>query len=337
MKCATPSGNMMRWGPIAGPLTSLIRSAVVCSMVYEMYGSSLIRWVHAHDSADAELTSLRLILAAAQDHQFQMAQRAASALPAECRLVTVGVTGQLQAVAKTTVSDSRFYHPSGTAASDNPAAPRRTFITVREYSLTVTSRRDELVEIGMRLFAERGYASTSVADVQTACGMTAGSGALYKHFVSKQALLEAGVHRYLEDLQARGHGFIAQLPNDPVAALRVIASAVTAAMTEDRSVIRVTFRDLEGLPDLLDLLWQGLVEVLYDELTNWIDIQTERGRLEAVDPAATAAVLMASLTYPPVLNALVGRRPGNVAPQAYLTAWIDSAAATLRATSDSPR
>lgn len=199
------------------------------------------------------------------------------------------------------------------------------------------SRRDELVEAGMRLFAERGYAQTTVADVQSACGMTAGSGALYKHFASKAALLEAGVHRYVEDLQARRAGFIGRLPDDPRAALGAVAAAVSAAMAQDRSIIRVTFRDLDGFPDLLEALWQGLVGALYQELADWISAQVEQGRVEVVDPLATAAVLIASLTYPPVLDALISRRPGDVAPQAYLTAWVDSAVATLRPTTGGTR
>lgn len=189
----------------------------------------------------------------------------------------------------------------------------------------------------MRLFAERGYAQTSVADVQSACGLTAGSGALYKHFTSKAALLEAGVARYVEDLQARRAGFVGRLPDDPAAALGLIAAAVSGAMAQDRSIIRVTFRDLEGFPDLLQELWQGLVGTLYQELAAWISAQVQQGRVRVVDPTATAAVLVASLTYPPVLGALVDRRPGDVAPQAYLTAWVDSAIATLRPTTGDAR
>lgn len=189
----------------------------------------------------------------------------------------------------------------------------------------------------MRLFAEQGFVQTSVADVQVACGLTPGSGALYKHFASKSALLEAGVHRYVEDLQARRAGFIGRLPDEPRTALGLIATAVTGAMAQDRSIIRVTFRDLEGFPDLLEALWQGLVGALYQELADWISAQVEQGRAHVADPHATAAVLVASLTYPPVLHALVARRPGDVAPQEYLTAWVDSAAATLRPASGDAR
>lgn len=53
----------------------------------------------------------------------------------------------------------------------------------------------------MRLFGERGYAATSVADIQLACGLTGGSGALYKHFASKRDLLAEGVRRYVAGME----------------------------------------------------------------------------------------------------------------------------------------
>ena len=65
----------------------------------------------------------------------------------------------------------------------------------------VTRRR--ILDEAVRLFATRGYDATSVADIQTACGLNPGSGALYKHFPSKAALLEAAVHDNLERLAAR--------------------------------------------------------------------------------------------------------------------------------------
>lgn len=181
----------------------------------------------------------------------------------------------------------------------------------------------------MRLFAERGYGATTVADIQTTCGLAAGSGALYKHVASKEALLEAGVHRYVADLEGRRVGFVDALPEDPGQALQQMAAGVVEAMAEDRSIIRITMRDLQAFPDLLDAIWRGLLGALYCELTEWITAQAALGRVTATDPAATAAVLVASLTYPTVLDALTGHRPGDVDPVSYLRAWVDTATATL--------
>lgn len=73
------------------------------------------------------------------------------------------------------------------------------------------TRRDALVTAAMVLFAERGYDGTSVADIQTAVGLTGGSGALYKHFASKEAVLEAGVDAYLRTLTESSRATVREL------------------------------------------------------------------------------------------------------------------------------
>jgi AcrR family transcriptional regulator len=192
-------------------------------------------------------------------------------------------------------------------------------------------RRDKLVDAAMELFGERGYAATSIADIQVACGLTPGSGALYKHFASKRDLLAEGVHRYVARLEKSAGELVAMLPDDPRAALSLIAEVVNSTMASDRAVIRVGLRDLEQFPDLLEVLWDGLLVALYRELADWLAMQHRRGRVELADPAATAAVLVASLTYYRVLQALIGHTPGDVDANAYFAAWIESAMATINA------
>jgi AcrR family transcriptional regulator len=189
--------------------------------------------------------------------------------------------------------------------------------------------RDRMVEAGMTLFGERGYDATSVADIQVACGLTAGSGALYKHFPSKQALLAEGLHRYVASVGRSRDGLMEVLPDDPRQALEMIADAVAAAMAGDGPVIRVVLRDLERFPDLLAELWDGLLAALYVEIADWLRALQDRGSVAITDPAATAAVLLASLTYYRILQALIARTPGDVDLAAFLAAWVDSAAATL--------
>jgi hypothetical protein len=58
------------------------------------------------------------------------------------------------------------------------------------------------------------------------------------------------------------------------------------------------------------------------------------GTIEVADPEATAAVLLASLTYLPILHGLIGRTPGDLDPDRYLDAWIDHAMRTVLANPD---
>lgn len=50
--------------------------------------------------------------------------------------------------------------------------------------------QDRIKSAAMRLFSERGFAKTSIAAIETAAGLAPRAGAFYRHFESKQALLE---------------------------------------------------------------------------------------------------------------------------------------------------
>jgi AcrR family transcriptional regulator len=205
---------------------------------------------------------------------------------------------------------------------------------VREYSLTMPTRetqptRDRLLTEAARLFARDGYATTSVADIQLACGLTAGSGALYKHFRSKRALLDEIVGRHLATMTEGRRALAESLPDEPRRALRWMVDQTWAALARDRDLLRVLLRDLDPFPDLVERLWQGVLADVYGELASWLEALRAQGRVTVVDPAATAAVLLGSLTYYPILDALIGRVPGDVDPERFASAWVEHAAATL--------
>ena len=63
----------------------------------------------------------------------------------------------------------------------------------------ITSTADRLVMAAMQLFAEKGYGSTSVADILREAG--ANSGSLYHVFPTKQDLLLAVLRRYREGIR----------------------------------------------------------------------------------------------------------------------------------------
>ncbi len=62
-------------------------------------------------------------------------------------------------------------------------------------------RRDQLMECGARLFAERGYHPTSVADIVAALGV--GKGVFYWYFASKEELLTELLKASNHDLRKR--------------------------------------------------------------------------------------------------------------------------------------
>ncbi|HEV2375870.1 MAG TPA: TetR/AcrR family transcriptional regulator C-terminal domain-containing protein, partial [Streptosporangiaceae bacterium] len=128
-----------------------------------------------------------------------------------------------------------------------------------------------------------------------------------------------------------GHAaFADQVFDDIEMALRFVADAVWTSMHRDRDVLRVLLRDLDDFPDLKERVWAEIRANVYDVFTAWLTAQAEHGTVRADDQGATAAVLLASLTYAPILDALIGHTPGDVEPERFQEAWIRHALVTLR-------
>ena len=62
------------------------------------------------------------------------------------------------------------------------------------------TRRDELLRIAARLFAERGFRNTTVRDIADAAGILSGS--LYHHFDSKESMVDEILQTFQSELFA---------------------------------------------------------------------------------------------------------------------------------------
>ncbi|MCP2322967.1 AcrR family transcriptional regulator [Hamadaea flava] len=199
-----------------------------------------------------------------------------------------------------------------------------------------TSTRQRIIAAASRLFAERGYAKTSVADIQTAVGLTGGSGALYKHFRSKEELLRAVVDEHVAHYEAEktlpfaASGEVHGL-DDVSAVLERLGRVVLARLDLSVENIRITFRELDQFPELLEILHARLMRPLYAEVADWLAQQAAAGRVPAVDAQATSAVLVGSLTYYPIYRVLLGEPEAGVDQDRFLKAWVAVGTAALTA------
>jgi AcrR family transcriptional regulator len=57
------------------------------------------------------------------------------------------------------------------------------------------STRDRVLDAAFDLFAEVGFAGTTVSEIERRVGLAAGSGSVYRHFPSKDELLPAAIER----------------------------------------------------------------------------------------------------------------------------------------------
>jgi AcrR family transcriptional regulator len=182
---------------------------------------------------------------------------------------------------------------------------------------------ERLLSAAMKLFAEQGYDGTSVGEIQEAAGLTYGSGALYKHFRSKEALLEAGVRRFVESAGA-GHKRLEALSALPIEdAVAELARFVMAAFRHDHDELRIVWRDLDRFPELQQLVTEQRIQLTMDVMASWLEEQVAAGRLRAHDTAAMAAVAVAPMVFIQLLRALLHHTPGGMTDERFVDAWTD--------------
>ena len=185
----------------------------------------------------------------------------------------------------------------------------------------------------MRLFGERGYAATTVAQIEAAAGLSPGAGGLYAHFSSKEAVLRAG----LEAILTPNPGL--PLDTDPADSrvgaahapalterLEEIARAGLVRLDHDRDFNRILVRDLRTVPDLLQLAADREIRPIHDRLAALL---TRLASHPELDSQALAAVLIGATTHLWLLTDIYGAHPAGVTQEAYLQALVRCAAAAL--------
>jgi AcrR family transcriptional regulator len=133
----------------------------------------------------------------------------------------------------------------------------------------VSARRAEIVAIAGTLFAERGYAHTTVREIADAAGILSGS--LYHHFDSKESMIEALLHDFLDRID-REYTDVASAGSDPVTTLRALVHVAFGALATDRAAVAVMLNEynvlvqhprfafLRDAVEATERLWVGVLD-----------------------------------------------------------------------------
>jgi AcrR family transcriptional regulator len=172
-----------------------------------------------------------------------------------------------------------------------------------------------------RLFARQGYERTSVPDIQEAAGLSPGSGALYKHFSSKESVLRAIVAQFIAEARAARTTF-SDLHQPPRQVLEWIGRAVLRTLAEKTDELRILWRELDPFPSLRREARRELMQATYQSVAVWLRDGIRRGEIPEQDPEAAAAVLIGSLAMFRVFEAIWGTKTIDVSDDRFLEAWL---------------
>lgn len=184
------------------------------------------------------------------------------------------------------------------------------------------SGRDRILDAALALFASRGYAATSTAEIQKASGMSPGSGALYRHFRSKNDVLRAALRRGLDRMRLSQAWQQATEPAARLDALKNVATAAHEAITGNADLVRLMIYEPEAASELVDELWVQNLSHAHAIMGHALRASAREVGTEVDDPEAISAVLLAALSYMPIMQVLLGRTPGDMNPERFREAWL---------------
>ena len=102
------------------------------------------------------------------------------------------------------------------------------------------TRRDELLAIAARLFADKGFKNTTVRDIADAAGILSGS--LYHHFDSKESMVDEILRTFQEDLFGQYDDILAS-DADPLAKLEQAVLVSFEAIDEHHDEVAIFQND----------------------------------------------------------------------------------------------
>ncbi|WP_194833900.1 TetR/AcrR family transcriptional regulator [Nocardia sp. XZ_19_369] len=202
------------------------------------------------------------------------------------------------------------------------------------------STRERVMAAALRLFGEQGFARTTVTQIEQAAGLSGGSGAMYRHFRSKDELLVEAVRSKLTE---RGEWASLLDPDFSVLAwldslepqgstvdkLTMLCRMGLARLEHDRDVNRILMRDNSIGTDVLEVFRREEYLVFVSAVLRGLMELTDPQRQEQDWEAAAAVVVGAVAHYWLISDTFGGEHPTAVGPDRYLRSIAEMVVARL--------
>jgi AcrR family transcriptional regulator len=185
---------------------------------------------------------------------------------------------------------------------------------------TETSTRERIVTEAIRLFAERGYRGTTVGEIEAAAGLSPRAGGLYKHFASKEEVLEAGIERHVSELEAMRPA-IEMLPFDDLrSGFALVARWAFDQLAEEMPLMKIVQKDGDQYPELAARVHERIVARGHRDAE---EIVTRALGETAEGAAALAEVALNSLVGYRIEQTMFGADMPSVSEEDFIETWVD--------------
>lgn len=166
----------------------------------------------------------------------------------------------------------------------------------RESTPRSGERRTQFLEVALKLFAEKGYHDTSIADIIQAAGVARGT--FYNYFQNKREIFDQLLDGLFHEL------FSVAFPIDPSSdesvadQVRRMIRAVSGKMLENPELTRIVLEKAGGLDDEARVQLQAFYSKIFNRIKGAIEDGQRMGILRRGDSAVITACVLGALKEP---------------------------------------
>jgi AcrR family transcriptional regulator len=185
------------------------------------------------------------------------------------------------------------------------------------------STKERIVTEALRLFGERGFRGTTVTEIESAAGLSPGSGGLYSHFRSKEEVLAAAIDHAVQLAEA-GFAAMQLLPlGDTRAELTLIVRGSLLFMDTWRDLMRVLLREAEQHPQIMRQARDQMLEGAYRWFSDWLAGKAKAGEVADADFDVVAAMWLGAANQYWIVTSLLDGPPLAVDEDRFVSGWVD--------------
>ena len=155
-------------------------------------------------------------------------------------------------------------------------------------------RRAQILHTAVRLFSDRGYHATSIADIIAAAGIARGT--FYLYFESKRAIFEELLDNFFASL-ARAVRRVDTAPGaaPPVDQMHANVQRIFSILERERSMARILGRQAVGLDEEFDRKLADFYGRVAALIERGLRLGQEMGLVRDCDPALVSSCVLGSV------------------------------------------
>lgn len=185
------------------------------------------------------------------------------------------------------------------------------------------STRFRIIKEARRLFSAQGFKATTVAEIESAAGLSPGSGAMYAHFSSKEEVLAAAIEDYADTADMGYSLFDLVNVGDLRSELTLFVRGALVQIEEGRELIWILLRESEQFPDLLTHVRERINRRASAWIAGWLREKVKEGKLEDHDCEAVAMIGLGAIAAFWLRNCLFPKSARAIDEERFVQAWVD--------------